>query len=102
MSKKLTAKLPHVVLKTGQGFNAYPACVHQFLAPLLSYFDSFFWSTCCQFIEDGMDHLEVVARLSEQNHDAQAAHLWLIIEAVAATLITYRVQKALLFPEMQG
>src|SRR5437879_8612820 len=47
-------------------------------------------------------HLEVVASLSEQDHHAQAAHLVLVIEAVAAVLLANRVQQALLFPEMQG
>jgi hypothetical protein len=79
------------VLKTGQAFNAYPAYVHQFLAPLLYCLDSFFWLTRCQFIEDRVNYLEVVTSLSEQNYYAQAAHLLFIIETVAAELVAHRM-----------
>src|SRR6266700_2715017 len=98
----LRAKLAHVVMKEGQGFNARPACPRQFLAPLLHSHDSFFWPTCRQFVEHRLDDVEGVASVSEQDHYAQAAHLLLVIETIAAALLAKRVQKALLFPEMQG
>ena len=46
--------------------------------------------------------IEGVASVSEQGHDAQAAHLLFVVETVAAVLLANRVQQALLFPEMQG
>src|SRR5438105_10880319 len=87
-------KLAHIVLKAGQGFNARPACPRQFLAPLLHSHDGFFWPTGCQFVEHRLDNVEGVASVSEQDHDAQAPHLLLIIETIAAALLTKRVQKA--------
>src|SRR5438309_6947004 len=98
----LRAKLARIVLKAGQGFNARPACPRQFLAPFLHSHDGFFWPTRRQFVQDRPDDSEIVASLSEQDHHAQAAHLVLVIEAVAAVLLANRVQQALLFPEMQG
>src|SRR5258708_11750661 len=86
LSEKLTAKLTHIALKEGQGFNAHPACPRQLLAPLLHSHDGLFWPTCRQLVQDRQDDSEVVASLSEQDHHAQAAHLLLVIEAVAAGL----------------
>jgi hypothetical protein len=98
----LQAKLAYIVLKGGQTFNARPTCPRQFLAPFLYSHDGFFWSTRYQFVERQLDDVEGVASVSEQDHDPQAAHLVLVIEAVAAVLLAHRVQQALLFPEMQG
>src|SRR5947209_13615131 len=98
----LWAKLAHIVLKGGQCFNARPACPRQFLAPFFHSHDGFFWPTRRQFVQDRPDDVEGVASVSEQDHNAQAAHLVFVIEAVAAELLANRVQQALLFPEMQG
>src|SRR5260370_24662730 len=92
----------HIVMKEGQCFNARPVCPRRFLAPLLHRHDGFFWPTRRQFVEHRLDDVEGVASLSEQDYYAQAAHLLLVIEAIAAVLLAKRVQKALLFPEMQG
>src|SRR2546423_6124918 len=86
LSEKLPAKLTHIALKEGQGFNAHPACPRQLLAPLLHRHDGFFWPTCRQLVQYRQDDSEVVASLSEQDYHAQAAHLLLVIEAVAAVL----------------
>ncbi len=98
----LRAKLAHIVTKESQGFNACPADPREFPAPLFHSHDGFFWLTRRQFVEHRLDDVEGVASVSEQGHDAQAAHLLFIVEAVAAVLLANRVQQALLFPEMQG
>src|SRR5258708_7931929 len=98
----LRTKLAHIVLKEGQCFNARPACPRQFPAPLLHSHDGFFWPTRRQFVEHRLDDVEGVASLSEQDQAAQAADLWLAIEAVAAALLAKGVQRALLFPKMRG
>src|SRR5258708_14074039 len=84
LSEKLPAKLTHIALKEGQGFNAHPACPRQLLAPLLHSHDGLFWPTCRQLVQDRQDDSEVVASLSEQDHHPQPAHLLLAIAAVAA------------------
>ena len=57
LSEKLPAKLTHIALKEGQGFNAHPACPRQLLAPLLHSHDGFFWPTCRQLVQDRQDDL---------------------------------------------
>src|SRR5579859_8178087 len=76
----LRAKLAHIVLKAGQGFNTCPACPREFLAPFLHSHDGFFRPTRRQFVEYQLDDGEGVASVSEQGHDAQAAHLVFIVE----------------------
>src|SRR2546423_15634064 len=77
LSEKLPAKLTHIALKEGQGFNAPPACPRQLLAPLLHRHDGFFWPTCRQLVQYRQEASEVVASLSEQDHHAQAGQLLL-------------------------
>src|SRR6266481_6523240 len=98
----LWAKLAHIVTKESQGFNTCPADPREFPAPLFPGYNGFFWLTRRQFVEHRLDDVEGVASVSEQGHDAQAAHLLLVVETVAAVLLANRVQQALLFPEMQG
>src|SRR6185437_13158099 len=99
-SQELRPKLAHIAVKAGQSFNTRPARLRQFLALLLHGHDGPLWSTRCQFVERGVDHIEAISGLSEQNHHAQTAHLLLIIEPIVATPLAHRLQKTLLFPEM--
>src|SRR5690242_8059882 len=87
----LRAKFAHIVMKESQCLNACPADPCQFLAPLFHGHNGFFWLTHRQFVEHRLDDVEGVASVSEQGHDAQAAHLVLVIKAVAARLFANRV-----------
>ena len=98
----LWAKFAHIVTKESQSFNACPADPREFFVPLFHGYNGFFWLTRRRFIEYRLDDVEGVASVSEQGHDAQAAHLLFVVETVAAVLLANRVQQALLFPEMQG
>src|SRR5260370_1109565 len=49
-------------------------------------FNGFFWLTRRRFVEHRLDDVEGVASVSEQGHDAQAAHLLFVVETVAAVL----------------
>jgi len=51
-----------------------------------------------KFVYGASDDPEAIGKITSY---AQAAHLLLVIEAVAAALLAYWVQKTLLFPEMQ-
>jgi hypothetical protein len=88
LSEKLPAKLTHIALKKGQGFNAHPACPRQLLTPLLYRHDGFFWPTCRQFVQDRPDYSEVVASLSEQDHLAHTAHLMLVSESDCSLIMS--------------
>ena len=87
----LWAKFAHIVTKESQSFNACPADPREFFVPLFHGYNGFFWLTRRRFIEYRLDDVEGVASVSEQGHDAQAAHLVLVIETVAAVLLANRV-----------
>ena len=91
LSEKLPAKLMHIALEAGQGFNAHPACPRQLLAPLLYRHDGLVWPACLQFVQADLQarRPELVAKSDDRRYLEAAQYA-----SVARQLLNYHAALA--------